>query len=134
MKLVKLQSQQEPTFLLFRGHRSVVQQCCVRLHSTSNSVARAHAQYMPRIPTNTCKQEINMASEIENVPESFVFSSKDPTCCDLLRALHTSANIVQQETTLLGPTMLCVVASVCTGRKNLRLPLSLTHASTHANN
>ena len=35
LKLVKLQSQQVPTFLLFRGHRSVVQQCCVRLHSTS---------------------------------------------------------------------------------------------------
>ena len=74
---------------LFRGHRSVVQQCwscCVRLHSTSNNVAPAHAYYMPRIHTNTCEQEINMASEMENVPESFVFSSKDPTCCDFLRA------------------------------------------------
>ena len=86
LKLVKLQSQQVSTFLLFRGHRSVVQQCCVRLHSTSNNVAPAHAHYMPRIHTNTCEQEINMASEMENVPESFVFSSKDPTCCDLLRA------------------------------------------------
>ena len=73
-ELVKLQSQQVPTFLLFRGHRSVVQQCCVRLHSTSNNVAPAHAHYMPRIHTNTCEQEINMASEMENVPESFVFS------------------------------------------------------------
>ena len=86
LKLVKLQSQQVPTFLLFRGHRSVVQQCCVRLHSTSNNVAPVHAHYMPSIHTNTCKQEIKMASEMENVPESFVFSSKDPTCCDLLRA------------------------------------------------
>ena len=34
------------------------------------------------------------------------------TCC---KRLHTSANIPQQETTLLGPTMLRVVASVCTG-------------------
>ena len=34
------------------------------------------------------------------------------TCCE---RLHTSANIAQQETTLLGPTMLHVVASVCTG-------------------
>ena len=101
-----------PTFLLFRGHRSVVQQCCVRLHSTSNNVAPAHAHYMPRIHTNTCHQEFNMAPEMENVPESFVFSSKDPTCCDLLRAF---AHIAQQETTLLGPTMLRVVASVCTG-------------------
>ena len=96
-----------PTFLLFRGHRSVVQQCCVRLHSTSNNVAPAHAHYMPRIHTNTREQEIIMASEMENVPESFVFSSKDPTCCDLLRAF---AHIG-----LLGPTMLRVVASVCTG-------------------
>ena len=78
--------QQVPTFLLFRGHRSVVQQCCVRLHSTSNTIAPVHAHYMPRIHTNTCEQEIKMASETENVPESFVFSSKDPTCCDLLRA------------------------------------------------
>ena len=34
------------------------------------------------------------------------------TCCE---RLHTSANIAQQETTFLGPTMLRVVASVCTG-------------------
>ena len=33
------------------------------------------------------------------VPESFVFSSKDPTCCDLLRAF---AHIAQQETTMLA--------------------------------
>ena len=37
------------------------------------------------------------------------------TCCE---RLHTSANIAQQETTLLGPTMLRVVASVCTGLKS----------------
>lgn len=49
LKLVKLQSQQVPTFLLFRGHRSVVQQCCVRLHSTSNNVAPVHAHYKQRI-------------------------------------------------------------------------------------
>ena len=48
-------------------------QCCVRLHSTSNNVAPAHTHYMPRIHTKTCEQEINMASEMENVPESFVF-------------------------------------------------------------
>ena len=92
-----------PTFLLFRGHRSVVQQCCVRLHSTSNNVAPAHAHYMPRILTNTCEQGINMASEMENVPESFVFSSKDPTCCDLLRAF---AHIGQHRATrdnIVGP-------------------------------
>ena len=31
LKLVKLQRQQVPTFLLFRGHRSVVQQCWVHV-------------------------------------------------------------------------------------------------------
>ena len=54
LKLVKLQSQQVPTFLLFHGHRSVVQQCCVRLHSTSNNVgARAlHAKVSTPIHAN----------------------------------------------------------------------------------
>ena len=67
---------------------------------------------MPRIHTNICEQEIKMASGMENVPESFVISSRDPTCWDLLRAF---AHIGHQETTLLGPTMLRVVANVCTG-------------------
>ena len=65
-------------------------------------------------------KEIKMVSEMENVPECFVFSSKDPTCCE---RLHTSANIAQQETTLLGPTMLRVVASVCTGLKSTQLKI-----------
>ena len=69
LKLVKLQSQQVPTFLLFRGHRSVVQQCCVRLHSTCNKVMPAHAH-----------------QRVVFVFQSFVFSSEDPTCCDLFRA------------------------------------------------
>ena len=67
----------EPTFLLFRGHRSVVQQCCVRLHSTSNNVAPTHTHYMPRIHTNTCEQEINMASEMENVNEELIEESTE---------------------------------------------------------
>ena len=32
-------------------------------------------------------------------------------------SLHISANIAKQEATLLGPTILRVVASVCTGLK-----------------
>jgi len=48
-----------------------------------------------------------------SVPECFVFSSKDPTCCDLLRAF---AHIAQQETTMLAQQCkLRIVASVCTG-------------------
>ena len=45
LKLVKLFSQQLPTFLLFRDRRSVAQQCSIRLHSSSNVVGAAHAHY-----------------------------------------------------------------------------------------
>ena len=45
LKLVKLFSQQLPTFLLFHDHRSVAQQCWIRLHSSSNIVGAAHAHY-----------------------------------------------------------------------------------------
>ena len=38
LKLVKLFSQQLPTFLLFRDRRSVVQRCWIRLHSSYNIV------------------------------------------------------------------------------------------------
>ena len=43
LKPVKLFSQQLPTFLLFRDHRSVAQQCWIRLQSSSNIVGAAHA-------------------------------------------------------------------------------------------
>ena len=57
-----------------RAFAQHIQQCCAG--------ARAlHATYRHKY----MQQEINMASEMENVPESFVFLSKDPTC-DLLRA------------------------------------------------
>ena len=45
LKPVKLFSQQLPTFLLFRDHRSVAQQCWIRLQSSSNIVGAAHAHY-----------------------------------------------------------------------------------------
>ena len=41
----QLFSQRLPTFLLFRDHRSVVQQCWMRLHSSSNIVGAMHAHY-----------------------------------------------------------------------------------------
>ena len=37
--------QQLPTFLLFHDHRSVAEQCWIRLHSSSNIVGAAHAHY-----------------------------------------------------------------------------------------
>ena len=38
-------SQQLPTFLLFSDHRSVAQQCWIRLRSSSNTVGATHAHY-----------------------------------------------------------------------------------------
>ena len=43
LKPVKLFSQKLPTFLLFRDHRSIAQQCWIRLHSSSNIVGAMHA-------------------------------------------------------------------------------------------
>ena len=45
LKLVKLFSQQLPTSLLFCDRQSIVQQCWIRLHSSSNIVGAAHAHY-----------------------------------------------------------------------------------------
>ena len=45
LKPVKLLSQRLPTFLLFRDHRSVAQQCWIRLHSSSSIVGATHAHY-----------------------------------------------------------------------------------------
>ena len=45
LKLVKLLSQQLPTFLLFRDRRYIAQQCWIRLHSSSNTVAATQAYY-----------------------------------------------------------------------------------------
>ena len=45
LKPVKLFSQQLPTFLLFRDHQSVAQQCWIHLHSSSNIVGVTHAHY-----------------------------------------------------------------------------------------
>ena len=45
LRPVKLFSQQHPTFLLFRDHRSVVQQRWICLHSSSNVFGAAHAHF-----------------------------------------------------------------------------------------
>ena len=45
LKPVKRFSQQLPTFLLFCDRRSVVQQCWIRLHGSSNIVGDTHAHY-----------------------------------------------------------------------------------------
>ena len=45
LKPVKLLSQQLPTFLLIRDRRNVVQQCWIRLHSSSNIGGATHSHY-----------------------------------------------------------------------------------------
>ena len=45
LKPVKLFSPHLPTLLLFRDHRSVAQQCWIRLQSSSNIVGATHAHY-----------------------------------------------------------------------------------------
>ena len=45
LKPVKLFSPHLPTLLLFRDHRSVAQQCWIRLQSSSNIVGATHAYY-----------------------------------------------------------------------------------------
>ena len=96
--------------------------CFAVIEAWSNNVAfvcTAHPTMLRQRTRTTCHVSTQIhankkstTSEMENVPESFVFSSKGPTCCALLRAF---AHIAPQETTLLGPTLLRVVASVCTG-------------------
>ena len=45
LQLVKLFSQQLPTFLLFPDRRTVAQQCWIRLQSFSNIVGATHTHY-----------------------------------------------------------------------------------------
>ena len=46
LKLVKLLSQQLPTFLLFRDHWHVAQQCCIRFQKSYNIVGATHVHYI----------------------------------------------------------------------------------------
>ena len=75
ISMVSRSAKSGPTMLhSFAQH---IQQCCAG--------ARAlHATY-PHKYMRT-RNRHGAASDMENVPESFVFSSKDPTCYDLLRA------------------------------------------------
>ena len=64
LKPVKFFSQQLPTFLLFRDRRSVAQQCCIRLHNSSNIVGATHgiAHGLQRLmgcilPTMHCRSQ-----------------------------------------------------------------------------
>ena len=96
LKPVKLFSQQLPTFLLFRDRRSVAQQCWIRLHSSSNIVGAAHAQYAGFTKT----YGLYPSHDALHVPTLL------GVVASVCTPLPTTPNIV-------GATMLGVVASVC---------------------
>ena len=104
ISIVSRSSKRGPTML--RSFAQHIQQCCAG--------ARAlHATY----PHKYMRTRNQHGVRDEKRP-SFLYSHLKTqhvvTCCE---RLHTSANIAQQETTLLGPTMLRVVTSVCTSLK-----------------
>ena len=100
LKLVKLLSQQLPTFLLLRDRQSVVQQCWISVLSTSNIVWATHTHY-------TCfSKSYGFYPSMMHLSSNIVGS-----CC--IR-LHTTANTDATTANIVGPRMLGVVASVCT--------------------
>ena len=101
LKLVKLFSQRLPTFLFFRDRRSVVQQCWIRLHSSTNIVGATHAHYAwftktyGLYPSHDALRVLTLLGVVASV------------CTPLPTHAQQLPNIV-------GLTMLGVVASVCT--------------------
>ena len=100
--------------------------CSAVIEAWSNNVAFvciAHPTMLRRRTRTTCHVSTQIHANKKSTWRRRWKTSQSPlyshlktqhvvTCCE---RLHTSANIAQQETTLLGPTMLRVVASVCTG-------------------
>ena len=100
--------------------------CFVVIEAWSNNVASvctAHPTMLRRRTRTTCHVSTQIHANKKSTWRRRWKTSQSPlyshlktqhvvTCCE---RLHTSANIAQQETTLLGPKMLRVVASVCTG-------------------
>ena len=74
ISIVSRSSKRGPTML--RSFAQHIQQCCAGAHAL-------HATY-PHKNMRTRNQ--HGVGDDGKRPESFVFSSKDPTCCDLLRA------------------------------------------------
>ena len=104
LKPVKLFSQQLPTFLLFLNRLSVVQQCLIRLQSSSNIVGATHAHYAWFTKT----YGLYPSHDALHVPTLLIGS-----CCN---RLQTTANTHATTPNTVGATMLGVVASVCSQR------------------
>jgi len=96
LKLVKLLSQQLPTFLLFRDRRSVVQQCSIRCTALPNLLG-------PRTCITYALQSL-----MGFILHTMHCSSQH--CCELL---HPFVQHYQHGRNS-SPTMLGVVAFVCT--------------------
>ena len=101
LKRVKLFSQQLPTFLLFRDHQSVAQQCWIHLHSSSNLVGATRAHYA----------WFTKSLWVVSFPQCTVGPNTVGSCCI---HLHTTANVDATTPNIVGATMLGVVASVRT--------------------
>ena len=103
ISIVSWSSKRGPTML--RSFAQHIQQCCARRTRTTCHVStQIHAN-----KKSTWRQRWKTS---QSPLYSHLKTQHVVACCE---RLHTSANIAQQETTLLGPTMLRVVASVCTG-------------------
>ena len=108
ISIVSQSSKRSPTMLCsFAQH---IQQCC--------AVARALNATHPHKYMRTRNKKWRRRWKTSQSPLfSHLKTQHVANCCE---RLHTAANIAQQETTLLSPTMLHVVASVCTGLKTLK--------------
>ena len=95
------------------------------LRSFAQHILKAHPTMLRRRTRTTCHVSTQIHSNKKSTWRRRWKMSQSPlyshlktqdvvTCCE---RLHTLANIAQQETTLLGQTILRVVASVCTGLK-----------------
>ena len=110
----------------FRANKCQHFYCFAVIKAWSNNIAfvcTAHPTMLRRRTRTTCHLSTQIHANKKSTWRRRWKTSQSPlyshlktqhvvTCCE---RLHTSANIAQQETTLLGPTMLGVVASVCTG-------------------
>ena len=112
----------------FRANKCQHFYCFAVIEAWSNNVAfvcTVHPTMLRRRTRTTCHVSTQIHANKKSTWRRRWKTSQSPlyshlktqhvvTCCE---RLHRSANIAQQETTLLGPTMLRVVASVCTGLK-----------------
>ena len=110
----------------FRANKCQHFYCFAVIEAWSNNVVfvcTAHPTMLRRCTRTTCHVSTQIHANKKSTWRRRWKTSQSPlyshlktqhvvTCCE---RLHTSANIAQQDTTLLGPTMLRVVASVCKG-------------------